>query len=94
MEAARTVALPPLQLDVDLRAVVRRTFLQTVTRTVAIRTVGLVVDQLVEAGVQLELWQGDWATGRLDGQQKALDRITTRWGTNGLRRGAITPLVA
>jgi DNA polymerase-4 len=94
METARTMAVPSLQLDTDLRAAVRAAFAIAVTRTVAIRTVGLVVDQLVEAGVQLELWQGDWATGRLDGQQKALDRITTRWGTNGLRRGAITPLVA
>ena len=101
-EAARTVALPSLQLDADLRAVVRRAFAETVTRTVALRTVGLVVDQLVEAGMQLELFDSttvrqsdsktvgqDDATVRLSNCQTVIDRITTRWGASGIRRGAV-----
>ena len=86
-ETARTVALPSLQLDADLRAVVRRAFAEAVTRTVAIRAVGLVVDQLVEAGMQLELFEGGPAIRRMGGQQQAIDRITTRWGASGIRRG-------
>ncbi|HET7041362.1 MAG TPA: hypothetical protein VFI13_05070 [Gemmatimonadales bacterium] len=87
-EAARTVALPSLQLDADLRAVVRRAFAEAVTRTVALRTVGLVVDQLVEAGMQLELWDSGTAAQRHREGQSVLDRIHTRWGASGIRRGA------
>ena len=87
MEAARTMAVPSLQLDTDLRAMVRRAFRETVTRTVAIRTIGVVVDQLVEAGVQLELWDGGAAAQRHRGGQAVIDRVHARWGASGIRRG-------
>jgi DNA polymerase IV len=89
METARTMTLPPLQLDTDLRAAARAAFAIAVTRTVAIRTVGLVVDQLVEAGVQLELWDSGAAAQRHRSDQMAIDRITARWGGNGIRRGVV-----
>ncbi|HWA40261.1 MAG TPA: hypothetical protein VG712_01535, partial [Gemmatimonadales bacterium] len=56
MEAARTMAVPSIQLDTDLRAAARGAFAATVTRTVGIRTMVVVVDGLVEANAQLELW--------------------------------------
>ena len=88
MEAARTMPIPSFQLDADLRAALRGAFAATVTRTVGIRMMAVVVDSLVEAGVQLELWESDWATRRLGEQQEAVDRITGRWGAKGIRRGA------
>ena len=88
METARTMTVPSLQLDSDLRAAARAAFAAAVTRTVAVRAVGLVVDGLVEAGVQLELWADGPAVRRSGGQQQAIDRITTRWGAVGIRRGA------
>ncbi|MEO7333290.1 MAG: hypothetical protein ABIZ71_05050, partial [Gemmatimonadales bacterium] len=89
MEAARALPLRSLQLDADLRAAARAAFALAVTRTVAIRTVGMVVDGLVEAGVQLELWAdgrtGGWAEDPL---QTAVDRVRSRWRTAVIRRGA------
>ena len=90
MEASRSLALPSLQLDTDLRAAARAAFALAVTRTVAIRTVGLVVDGLVEAGVQLELW--DRGTGGQEDRQTVLDRITTRGGTALIQRGSVLAL--
>ena len=93
MEASRSLALPSLQLDTDLRAAARAAFALAVTRTVAIRTIGVVVDQLVEGGVQLELWDSGTAAQRQKEGQTMLDRIRTRWGTNGIRRGALVEVV-
>ena len=88
MEAAHARPLPALQLDTDLRAAARAAFAIAVTRTVAIRTVGLVVDQLVEAGVQLELWES-WTDGQEDRRTEAMDKIHARWGRSGIRRGVV-----
>jgi DNA polymerase-4 len=101
-EAARTVPLPLIQLDADLRRVAREVLARTMDRTVGLRSVGLMVDGLVEAGAQLELW--DSGTGgqrdrqdRTAGQhglpvdlstcQSVLDKIHARWGASGIRRG-------
>lgn len=88
METARTMTVPSLQLDTDLRAAARAAFAIAVTRTVAIRMVGLVVDGLVEAGVQLELWDSE-TVRQEDRRTAAIDRIHTRWGGNGIRRGVV-----
>jgi DNA polymerase-4 len=85
MEAARVLPLRELQLDADLRAVARAAFTYAVTRTVAIRSLMLVVDGLVEEGMQLELWDST-TVGRPD-SQGVLDRIHARWGNAGIRRG-------
>jgi len=98
METARTMPLPLLQLDADLRRAAREAFALAVTRTVAIRTVGLVVDQLVEAGVQLELFRltprpplhvrGEGE--QIRALQTVIDRVHARWGTTAVQRGAST----
>lgn len=92
METARALPLPLLQLDADLRAVARAAFTLAVTRTVAIRSLALVVDGLVEAGMQLELWGSGPAVERSGGQQMAMDRIHARWGAAGIRRGVTAVL--
>ena len=104
MEGARALPLRSLQLDADLRDAARRLLTLTMTRTVALRSLALVVDDLVEAGTQLELdlplsRQGEGAggrgrTGEKPGDEKkilqaSLDRIHARWGATGIRRGVV-----
>ena len=93
-EGAQTLRLRPIQLDADLRAAARGALAALLTRTVGLRTIAMVVDGLMEADAQLELWEGDQATRRLGEQQKALDQITKRWGSNSLRRGTAGSLQA
>jgi DNA polymerase-4 len=88
MEAARTVTLSEFQLDADLRAAARLALAATLTRTVAIRSLALVVDEFVEAGLQLELWQSAPVERKVTSAQAAVDRITMRWGTTLLQRGS------
>jgi DNA polymerase-4 len=86
-EAARTVPLPLVQLDADLRRVAREVLERTMDRTVGLRSVGLMVDGLVEAGVQLELWDSGTAAQRHGEEQTVIDKIHARWGASGIRRG-------
>jgi len=88
MEAARTVPLPLLQLDADLRAAARGALAATLTRTVAIRSLALVVDEFVEAGVQLELWESAPVERKVTSAQAAVDRIHARWGAKVVQRGS------
>lgn len=57
--AIRRVPLGSLALDVELWSAARRAFTLASQRTVAIRSIEVGVDRLVEADLQLELW-GDW----------------------------------
>ena len=89
MEAARTVALPQLHLDADLRRVAREALARTMDRTVGLRSIAMVVDGLVEADAQLELWTVSSADPPIrPSAQTVLDRIHARWGASGIRRGA------
>jgi hypothetical protein len=99
MEAARTVTLPLLQLDADLRAAARGALAAALTRTVAIRSLALVVDEFVEAGLQLELFsltprpfrsvgEGTGEGEHKDRLQSVVDRVHSRWGTAAIQRGA------
>ena len=63
--ARRSVSLPLAALDVELWDAARRAFALANTRTVAIRAVGISVDRLLEADLQLELvGDGRWETER------------------------------
>ena len=69
--AKRSISLPLAALDVELWDAARRAFALANSRTVAIRALGISVDRLVEADLQLELWEigrrktgdGRWETG-------------------------------
>jgi DNA polymerase IV len=97
--ASRGVPIPPAALDQDLWQAARHAFDLAHQRTVAIRTVGVTVDRLLEADLQLDLWSAldampetarpapsaDPATRRA--LQAAVDRIRTRWGRRGIAVG-------
>jgi hypothetical protein len=55
--AKRSISLPLAALDVELWDAARRAFALANSRTVAIRALGISVDRLVEADLQLELWE-------------------------------------
>ena len=91
----RGVGLERALLDVELWDGARRAFTLANTRPVALRTVSLTADRIVEEEGQLDLfWSDALAKVKVPvrqtvqgGLQAAIDRITTRWGSKGLARG-------
>ena len=84
-------------LDAELARVARHAFTKAHRRRTAVREVGVVAEDVVESGRQLELWddadrQGTALPTRppaagTGAMQAALDRIRTRWGTRAVRWG-------
>jgi len=92
--AARTVSLRIGNLDVELWDAARRALTQANVKRIAIREIRLTAYHFLEADVQLELWDrspvalpGGCAAPRDAGLQRAIDRITGRWGARGVRVG-------
>ena len=91
----RGVGLEQALLDLELWDAARRAFTLANARPVAIRTVTLTADRVVEEEGQLDLFWSDSLTKAKvpvrqtaqGGLQAAIDRITTRWGSSGLVRG-------
>jgi DNA polymerase-4 len=83
---ARTVPLSAALLDAELWDAARRAFALANSKRLAVRTVALTLDRLMEAEAQLELWGG----GRTD-LQRAVDRIHARYGAGALRQSPLTP---
>lgn len=75
---SRSIALPAAALDHELWEGARRALALAMTRRIAVRTVTVTVDRLLEARAQLDLWEV--ATGPADALQEARDRIHRRWG--------------
>src|SRR5204863_9155958 len=69
--AERSVPLPALALDAELGEAARRALGQALTRRIAVRHVAVIVDRLITADVQLDLWQ---ESSRPDQQRSALQR--------------------
>jgi DNA polymerase-4 len=98
----RGVWLEQALLDIELWDAARRAFTLARSRPVALRTVTIHADRIVEEEAQLDLFWSDTlrkAHERAAPQplarytpegslQTAMDRITTRWGARGLVRGA------
>lgn len=82
-------------LDVELWDAARRAFTLAKTRPVALRTVTLSAERIVEEEGQLDLFWSDALAKvktpvrqtRQGGLQSAIDRITSRWGGKGLMQG-------
>ncbi|HEU4698722.1 MAG TPA: hypothetical protein VFS40_06045 [Gemmatimonadales bacterium] len=101
--ATRAVRLRPAALDAELWAAARRGFALACTKRLAVRTVALGADRLVEASAQLDLWDAldepaPAATSlapvrpappaeRSRQLQHALDRIRTRYGVHAASGG-------
>jgi hypothetical protein len=134
-EAMRAVTLKAAALDVELWEAARRGFALANAKRLAVRSVSLTLDRIVEAETQMELWdvmagepdsshpisshpersegdhagswplrfaQGDSREGgftsggphpsRPRALQRALDRISTRYGVRALTTGAVRTL--
>jgi DNA polymerase-4 len=73
-DSSRRVALPAAALDAELWAASREALALALTRRVAVRTLTLTADRLLEARAQLDLFEA--ADTEADLLQRALDRIT------------------
>jgi DNA polymerase IV len=88
---ARAVPLAAALLDAELWASTRRAFALANTKRLAVRSVALTLDRLMETNAQLELWD-ERREGQTGGPfQHALDHIHSRYGSRGLVRGHQTP---
>jgi DNA polymerase-4 len=87
--ASRAVPLGDALLDRELWEAARKALMQAMGRRTAVRQVTVAVDRLVEADLQLDLWSPP-EPPRGVVLQRALDRITTRWGrvATGVRQPA------
>jgi DNA polymerase-4 len=72
-DSARRVALPVAALDAELWAASRGALALALTRRVAVRTLTLTADRLLEARAQLDLFEAEETEAGL--LQRALDRI-------------------
>jgi DNA polymerase IV len=95
---ARAVPLRAAMLDAELWDAARRAFVLANTKRLAVRAVALTLDRLMEAEVQLDLWEGGMAVGRYGGKsekipslQGALDRIHSQYGTRAVLLSTAVP---
>ena len=92
--AARSVSLKSAVLDAELWEAAKQAFVLANTKRLAIRSVALSLDRLMEKEAQLDLWEGKMESGEAEtlseAIQHAVDRIHARYGAGALRRG--TPL--
>jgi DNA polymerase-4 len=86
---SRTIPLSAAVLDAELWDAARRAFALANSKRLAVRTVALTLDQLMETEAQLELWSGRVPSGRVEcgALQHALDQIHGRWGMRSVGRG-------
>ena len=93
--AARTAPLGESVLDTELWAAARRALALATTKRVAIRSLALTLDQLMQVDMQLDLWDGERLSGEAGmasplprgpaALQLAIDRIRRRYGAGALR---------
>jgi DNA polymerase IV len=91
--ATRAVSLSAAVLDAELWDAARRAFSLANTKRLAVRSVSLTLDRLMETEAQLELWAGGQADRRSDGPialQHAMDGIRARYGAGALRGSPLT----
>jgi DNA polymerase-4 len=90
--AKRTVPLSAAELDAELSQGARDAFARAHSRRLAVRSVTLVLDDLMEPEAQLELWENP--TSPLPHHpadlQYALDQIRSRYGTGAVRGGPLS----
>jgi hypothetical protein len=106
-DATRAVPLKAATLDVELWEAARRAFALANAKRLAVRSVSLTLDRIVEAETQIDLWdEGEPADPEtlavaahpaplhrpsIPPLQSAVDRIRTRYGTGAIGR-AVTAL--
>jgi DNA polymerase-4 len=99
--AARVVPLSAAVLDAELWDAARRAFALANTKRLAVRSVALTLDRLMETEAQLDLWTGKTGSGEAGkpqhtheessaALQHALDHIRTRYGSRAVHGGPLT----
>ena len=88
----RSLPLRPALLDIELWDAARRAFTLANSRPVAVRAITMTVDRLLEAELQLELFDVISRPAKREPEkaqslQRAIDTITTRWGKKSVLRG-------
>ncbi len=85
----RAVSLKAAVLDGELWDAARKAFVLANARRLAIRSMALTLDRLMEKEAQLELWadQQEQEEPSATALQHAVDRIHARYGAGALRRG-------
>ena len=94
----QAVSLRAALLDAELWDAARRAFVLANTKRLAVRTVALTLDRLMEEEAQLDLWEGGKAVGRYGGTaaaedltlttlQNAVDHVRARYGAGALKGG-------
>jgi hypothetical protein len=92
---SRTVPLRAALLDAELWDAARRAFVLANVKRLAVRTVALTLDRLLEAEAQLELWGDGTAdhqaeetkTNEAPDLQYAIDTIHSRYGIRAIVQG-------
>jgi len=82
--ARHALPLPESSLDLELWSAARCALARALVRRVAVRTVTVTVDRLVEANLQLDLWAPPPRREVI--LQRAVDAVQERSGTRGARR--------
>jgi DNA polymerase-4 len=94
---ARAVPLRAALLDAELWDAARRAFVLANSKRLAVRSVALTLDRLMEAEAQLELWEGGTAvrrygrTEQITALQSAIDRIHSHYGTQAVVHSTAVP---
>jgi DNA polymerase IV len=97
---ARAVPLHAAVLDAELWDAARRALVLANTKRLAVRSVSLTLDRLMETEAQLDFWGGSGAAGQQGGReggqqehtlQHALDRIHSRYGAQAVVRLTAVP---
>ena len=88
---ARAIPLSAAVLDAELWDAARRAFALANSKRLAVRSVALTLDRLMESEAQLELWGGQRGSCPAD-LQRAVDHIHARYGASSVVRGG--PLTA
>jgi DNA polymerase IV len=91
---SRALALNAAVLDAELHQIARDAFALANTKRLAVRTLSLTLNRLLENDAQLELWAVQRESGETEkcapgpaALQHALDQIRTRYGTGAVRGG-------
>ena len=96
---SRAMPLPAAALDAELTHAARRAFILANTKRLAVRTVALTLDHVMEEEAQLELWGGQRESAKagksdpptcLPALQHAVDHIRTRYGAAAIRTVPLT----
>ena len=77
---SRTLPLPAVVLDAELWDTARRAFVLANTRRLAVCSVALTLDRLIEAEAQLELWAGKAVSGYAGKQRHTDEESSPRLG--------------